>query len=459
MPDFKPLKPNSVLKMLTLIKHKYNNLVSDTRFSEILTGSVWALSARVAAAGLGILVSIILARHYGSEAIGLVALVNSFLLLATIFTVLGTNTSILRLIPEHLVKFSPSSAYKVYHKTQYLVIGVSLATGALFFWGSEMIADKVFSKPHMSFYFSIASVFVVFKSLMLLNTQAIRGLRLIKVFALMQCIPQGWNLALLVFLGFIWSSPGIPVYALLGGFAATGIIGWIIMEVAFREKMRPEDRISLVPVKQILAISMPMFMTAAITFFITETGVMILGMYRDEAEIGYYSIAVRLSNLTTFVLSAVNSMAAPKFAELFHSNKLDDLFYVAKKSAKLIFFTTAPILLALLLLGRPVLSILYGKEFIAAYPALIFGLIGQFINAISGSTGFFMNMTGNQDAYRNIMFMTAVLNISLNFLIVPHYGLYGAAFTGMVSIIFWNFITLAYIKKKYGHFICYFPFF
>jgi O-antigen/teichoic acid export membrane protein len=107
-----------------------------------------------------------------------------------------------------------------------------------------------------------------------------------------------------------------------------------------------------------LAISFPMLMTATMAFVIGQTGVIMLGMFRSEAEVGYYAIAVKLGTLTAFILHAVNSMAAPRFSELFHSDKMDELFHVAKKSAKLIFWTTAPILLGLIVLGKPVLKIL-----------------------------------------------------------------------------------------------------
>ena len=60
-------------------------------------------------------------------------------------------------------------------------------------------------------------------------------------------------------------------------------------------------------------------------------------------------------------------MAAPKFSELFHYQKIDELFYVAKKSAKLIFWTTSPIIIFLIVMGKPVLSLLYGNDFVAAY--------------------------------------------------------------------------------------------
>ena len=81
-------------------------LTSDRNFSEILTGSIFALAARIAATGMTLVSSILIARFYGAGVMGILAVVNSFLMLVTIFTVLGTNSSLLRLIPEHIVKHS-----------------------------------------------------------------------------------------------------------------------------------------------------------------------------------------------------------------------------------------------------------------------------------------------------------------------------------------------------------------
>jgi hypothetical protein len=57
--------------MIKLIKSKIQNLLSDKKFSEILTGSAWALSARVITTGLGMVTSIIIARVYGAEVMGI----------------------------------------------------------------------------------------------------------------------------------------------------------------------------------------------------------------------------------------------------------------------------------------------------------------------------------------------------------------------------------------------------
>jgi O-antigen/teichoic acid export membrane protein len=443
--------------MITILKRKYHNLISDKKFSEILTGSAFALTARVAATGLTLITSAIVARFYGAGALGVLAVINSFLMLVTIFTVFGTGTSILRLIPEHLTKYSVTSAFLVYRKIQYFVGAVAVATGSIFFLASGIIADKVFSKPHLSFLFALAAGFVVFKSLMDLNTQSVRGLRLIRTFAFMQLMPSLAMLVALLAATFLFQHPNNPVYAQLAAYGVTGIAGAWIMDRAFKSRMRNDDAVRPMAVPEILSISLPMLMTVSIQFFIGQTGIVMLGMLRSESEVGYYSVAVRLAMLTAFVLQAINSMAAPKFSELYHTGKMDELFHVARKSSKLIFWTTAPILLFLMVLGRPVLSLLFGKDFTVAYPAMVLLVVGQFVNSISGSTANFMNMTGHQKVFRSIIFFSALINIGISLSLIPRFGIIGAAVAGMISLCFWNIYTLVYIKNKFGSTIGYLP--
>jgi O-antigen/teichoic acid export membrane protein len=273
----------------------------------------------------------------------------------------------------------------------------------------------------------------------------------------MQVLPQTFNLLFLIGVGFLWVSNDVPVYAVFFGFALTGIIGWFIMEFVFKKRMRLDDFVHNIPLRTILSISLPMFMAGTMAFIIGQSGVIILGMFHNENEVGYYAIAVKLATLATFVVQAVNSMAGPKFSELFYADKMDDLFHVAKKSAKLIFITTIPILLCLLIFGKLILSMVFGHEFAIAYPALVLLLIGQFVSAISGSSGMFMNMTGNQNILRNFMVVAAGLNIIINLWLIPLWGINGAAIAAMISLCFWNIASLVYIKMKFGKTTGYFP--
>jgi O-antigen/teichoic acid export membrane protein len=430
---------------------------SDRGFAEIIVGSLYAISGRVAAMVMALGSTMIVARFYGAHIMGILAVLESFLMLATVFTVMGTGTSILRLIPEHTAKYSTTSAFHVYRRTQYLVGAISLVTGGLLFLTSDFVAGRLFSKPELGDLFAIASAFVCVKSLMLLNTQAVRGLHLTRAYGFMHGLPALSMFVLVAAATLLVENRHVPIYAQLGAFAVTALVGMVIVERTFKQRMTPGDTVCAMPVSDIVAISLPMLMATAMTFVISQTGVIMLGMYRTEAEVGYYAGAVKLAGLTAFVLTAINSTAAAKFSQLFHTGQITEVLRVAQKSARLIFWVTTPILLALIVAGKPILLVLFGSEFTVAYFAMVFLVLGQFVNSISGSTGMFLNMTGRQKVYRNLMAGSALLNVGMNAVLIPRFGIEGAAFSAMVTLSGWNVYALLYIKAQFGETIGYFP--
>ena len=443
--------------MIATLRARVDSLFSDRGFAEILRGSIYAVGARVGAVGLGLVSSVIVVRLYGAGTMGILAMIESLLMLAGVLALLGTGTSILRVIPEHVAKYSVTSAFRVYRKTQYLVVAVSLVVGGALFLTSDLVASRIFGKPNVSFAFSLAAAFVIAKTLMQLNTQAVRGLRLIRTFALMQMLPVASMLVLLLVGMALFDDPNVPIYARLGSFAVAALVGMCVMERTFRGRSRPADTVHTMPVRAITSMSLPMLLSGSMQFLIAQAGILILGVFGTEAEVGYYAVAVRLAGLTVFVLAAINSMAAPKFSELFHSGQTDEVLRVARKSTQLIFWTTTPILLGLILLGKPVLWLLFGGEFTVAYGAMVFLVVGQFINSISGSTAVFLNMTGHQGELQKIMMASAAVNVALNFALIPRFGIEGAAVAAMVTAILWNSCALIYIKARFGKTIGYCP--
>jgi O-antigen/teichoic acid export membrane protein len=432
--------------------------LADRSFGDILKGSLFAGGARVFATGVRLVGSVIVARVYGAEAVGTVAVVDSLLMLAMVVTVLGTDTSVLRFVPEHIARHSFTSAFRVYRRMEWLVALVALATGGLLLAGSGLIAGTIFGKPHLSFVIALAALFVVAKSLGQLNTQAVRGLRLIGTFAFMQTLPALATLGLLVLGTLALQDARVPVYAYLGGVVVSAVAGALIMDRAFRRRTAPGDRVHPVPVREILTVSVPMFTSAALTTVSAQAGVIGLGIFRPEAEVGYYAIAVRVASLSTFVLAAINSMSAPTFARLFHAGQTEEALRVARKSAGLIFWMTSPLLLGIVVAGKPGLAWLFGADFGAAYGAMVILAFGQFVNAISGSTAIFLNMTGHEKVLRNITLGTTALGLGLHAALIPTFGIEGAATASMLATVASNVGKLLYIKARFGRTIGYVPF-
>lgn len=445
--------------MIEYFRKKLRSFFNNKDFAEVLKGSVWALLGRVIGLVCGFLISLILARVYGASVLGKIAVVNSFLGLTTLISILGTKTSILRFIPEHSVKYSLKSAFRVFIKIEKLVIGVSLLIGILTFIEADYIAKKVFSDIDLKFYLQLGSLFILVKSLKELNTQAVRGLKLMKTFSFLQFLPKISNLLALLILGLFPFNENVPVYALFFEFFLTALLGLIFIFNHFKKRIKSFHKVVSVSTKRILSISMPMMMADASYYLMGSAGTIILGIYNSSEEVGFYSLAVSISLLTNFSVKAINSVAASKFSELFHSNKIEDMFYIAKRSAKLIFWTTLPVILFFVFLGRFFISTVYGEDFLGAYIALLIMAFGQFVNASCGATAYLMNMTGLEKKFQNIMLFTVILNIAFNLLLIPEFGVNGAAFSTMISQVFWNLAALIYTQKKFGKNSGYFPLF
>ena len=89
------------------------------------------------------------------------------------------------------------------------------------------------------------------------------------------------------------------------------------------------------------------------------------------------------------------------------------------------------------------------------------------ISAFSGSVGNLLQMTGKQFVFMKILIVGAIINIGLNYLLIPAdnpfselgiSGINGAAVASMCSIIFWNLSMVLVVKKQFGFLTVYIPF-
>ena len=89
--------------------------------------------------------------------------------------------------------------------------------------------------------------------------------------------------------------------------------------------------------------------------------------------------------------------------------------------------------------------------------ALILLAFGQFVNSISGSVGYILQMTGKHKVFQNIILAATIINIVLNAVLIPVYGISGAAFASMVSLMFWNLTSVVYIRTNLNIMTLYIP--
>ncbi|RMA93317.1 flippase [Hydrogenothermus marinus] len=438
--------------MIAKLKDKLNK---DIHLKELLKGSSIAFVIKVLGLIAGYIFTLIITRGYGAEAMGIFALSFTVLQIASVVGRVGMDTALLRFVAEYSSQGKWDIVKDIYKKAIKLVIPISLILSILVFLLSPYIAEYIFHKPYLFKYFQIVSIGILPFVLLYIHTESIRGLKKIKEYMFLQqagiFILSSIILGLITF--FIYKNflhirdiSQIPLLVFIFSIIIISITAYFLW-IKFIQK-RQEQKIDKEKLSyaKILHVSIPMLFSSSLALIMGWTDTIMLGMFRTEEEVGIYNVALRLATVTSITLMAINTIAAPKFAEFWGKKDIEGLSKVAQQSTKIVFWTSFPILIIFLIFPKQILDI-FGEEFKAGALALIVLTIGQFVNAVAGSVGYILDMTGNQKFVQNIIFIGALLNIILNYLLIPIFGILGAAIASAISMIFWNFMFS--IKVKY----------
>jgi O-antigen/teichoic acid export membrane protein len=182
-------------------------------------------------------------------------------------------------------------------------------------------------------------------------------------------------------------------------------------------------------------------------FLLMSFDIMFLKKYRDDATIAFYALAVKLMTILSMIIVTVNITVSTKIAEYFSTKNNFELNKILRNSSRLIFILTLPVALSICFFSEYILDF-FGKDYVAAKDALLILMIGQGICSAFGSASVYLNMTGRQHVFQVILVVAVLLNFVLNRLLIPEYGMTGAAIAFVVSSFFWNFISAVVIYKK-----------
>jgi len=140
---------------------------------------------------------------------------------------------------------------------------------------------------------------------------------------------------------------------------------------------------------------------------------LIAGFYLSPEEFAKLAVATRVSTLVVFVLIAGNMVVSPQFSVLWGDNKKEELKIFTQKATIVISALALPLFVAGVVFSSNILSF-FGDEFVDSTAVLKVLLFGQFINAVSGSVGVLLVMTGYENDLKRVTLFFSVLAKYLN---------------------------------------------
>jgi O-antigen/teichoic acid export membrane protein len=196
------------------------------------------------------------------------------------------------------------------------------------------------------------------------------------------------------------------------------------------------------------AIALALLSSAAVIN--SQTGVMMLGLLGTPTDAGLYAIAQRGALLVAFPLAAVNVAIGPTAARLWAARDRGSLQRLVTLSTRGLLLGSLPIALAFILFGKQLLTWLFGAGFGDASEALTILCIGQLANAATGSVAVLLVMTGHQVRATLAMAAGATANIAVAALLIPGYGVNGAAIAAALSLLVSNLVMVVMTRRTIG---------
>ena len=415
----------------------------------LIRGAAGTLGLRLAATGLNFLTGILLARLLGASGFGVYTYAFTWTQLLTIGATLGLDKLIVREVAIYKTKSAWGLMRGLIHWTNWvaLTMSVALVLGAIgVAWSLNMPANS-----EQFIVFCVAMLLIPIETLRNIRLGAMRGLHKI----VMGLVPE-WiyaPLLLLILTGcaylLLGGSLTAPLVALIRVFAATITL---VIGVKLLQQILPSAAKETPPeyqAKKWLYSALPFMFIGSMFMIKSRSDILMLGVLQSAEAVGIYFAVSRGAQLLDFIPNAANAVLEPNIASLYTEGKIEQIQRIMIKSSRTVFFTSLPIIIGLIGFGYWYLS-LFGKEFTQGNMALIILCVGQLTNVTAGSVGLLLNMTGNERYTLISRGGSTILNVVLNALLIPKWGLEGAAIATASSTILLNLENTIWARKKLG---------
>lgn len=394
---------------------------------------------------------IIVARYFGPEEYGLFLL--AFVILGTIgaFASLGLQEGLLRFIPRQRVKNDKERIRYLLLLSSRVTICTGTIAGVVLFIFSETIAQSIFSNIALTPYLRVFSILIPLTLLNNILLATIKSFEKIAIYSFIYNFSQNFvkvvALVALIFLGvtqgaIIWSQVITILWIFfISYYFARKLSPRIFLGVS---KLAPNDRDVLR--RSLISYSWPIMFYSILGSILYWVDSFSIGYFIGVKEVGFYNVAVPTAALLTFAPEIFMQLFFPLINREYSKGNIKVIRELSKQVSKWIFMVNLPLFLLMLIFPGTIINLLFGSQYLSAVNSLRILAIGSFIFSMFVISTNLLNMAGKSKVILVNTIVIGVVDLVLNIIFVPLYGINGAALTTMVSFILLG--SLLYLETK-----------
>ncbi len=404
----------------------------------VVKGGGISFVGTTATRGISYIYNAVLIWGLGATNFGLFTLGLVIIYFASILTELGMDNGIIRFGAIYAENQSQVSI----HKTTMVALRISLSIGLLFLLAilalATPLSNAVFHKPDLAPLiraFGFVIPILAAQNLLLAST---RALKIMKCSVYVTTLQQSSALIIAILLFLLKMGVQVIAVSLVVSYAlALGLAIYYYLKTIPRNI--PDAR--SLSIRELMKFSIPLSLTRWIQYANDRTEVLFLGFLPNVINVGIYRIAWSLAGLETMLRLSLEQILAPFSSDLSYRKKITHLENLYKTTAKWGFTFALLITLVYTLFAKQIMNI-FSPAYIAGASVLITLAFAQLFNETTGACGTILIMSGRSDLSLLNTIVLLVSSIGLDWLLIPKYGLTGAAAAGAMTIILVNLLRV-----------------
>jgi len=407
------------------------------------TGIVFA--GTVISMFFGFLSRAVIARYFSTGEYGVFNLALTVLSIALVVATLGFQNSLPREVAFYREK-EPSRVRNLISTALIIVAVNSIIWAIILILGAENIA-QVFNEERLVYALKIVAFALPFSALIGIIISISQGFGRVreKVYFQNMVYPILWLILVLSLAIFNLPFASIfYVYLLAQSLTFFALIFevWRIRLLDF--KFSFNLRIG----KELIAFSLPLLLSGILIFVMNWTDTLMLGYYGTSEVVGLYNAATPLARLIPIFLNSAAFLYPPIAASLYAKGRLEELKRTYQILTKWIFLLTLPIFSVMFLFPEVTIEFLFGMKYLLASQALRILALSSMFHTFLGLNGLSLVVIGETRFGLKSSSVSAMLNVILNALLIPSYGIEGAAIATAVSYLVANILNSWKLYQK-----------
>jgi O-antigen/teichoic acid export membrane protein len=418
----------------------------DSRVAQLVAGKVFLL--RVASAMLALASQVLLARWMGRFEFGIYIYVWTWVLMIGALSDMGLSSAARRFIPEYTELKAIDRLRGFLAASRLLGFAIASAIAAVGALGVLLLSPWLDRFTVIPLYLACVTIPIYGVA------QVQAGIAQAYDWPNLAFMPfYIWRqLAITVAMGAAWAF-GAPTGAVTAMIVAVAVAWAVTIAQLFVLDRRLREKVPAGPrryeTKAWFATALPIFVVEGFYMLLTYVDILVLEQMRSPGEVAVYYAAARLLALVAFVYFAIASATTHKFTQYHVAGDKERLAKFFADTTRWTFWPSLAACVVILALGRPLLS-LFGPNFTAGYGVMFILAIGMLSRAAVGPAERLLNMLGERKQCAGVYAAAFVINLTLCVLLIPHWGIAGAAAATATALAVESILLYRIAKRRLG---------